>query len=101
MPQINKNGNFSFDDSGEQAGDKNVSLELDTNAVPGLADFEEGDQVKLSVTGKLGAIDQDGMASIEVSDIQTEPMNVGAKKYREMIRKPKAKDTYSMQNQNA
>ena len=80
QPTLDQGDSYKVD-SGEMDDLTNVkgSLRLDTSSIPGLQDYQEGDEVILEVKAKLGPVGKDGMADLQILRVKPEDMDYGAK----------------------
>ena len=80
QPTLDNAGKYKAD-SGEMddlAGAKG-SLRLDPSSVPGLEQYQEGDEVMMEVKARLGAVGEDGMADFEIVRVKPKDMDYGSK----------------------
>lgn len=80
--RFNKEGKFrTAQGTDELSGHEGISLQMDP-AYKGLSDYEEGDEVDISIKARIGAEGEDGKRQMEVLTCNVEPMPGEAKMYR-------------------
>lgn len=80
--RFNKEGKFrTAQGTDDLSGHEGISLQMDP-AYKGLSDYEEGDEVDITIKARIGAEGEDGKRQMEVLTCQVEAMPGEAKMYR-------------------
>ena len=82
VSKFNEKGNYrTASGTDDLQGMEGVTLSVPGD-VEGISDYKEGDEVDLTIKGRVGAPDQDGKVSIEVINLDLKAMPSEAKMFR-------------------
>lgn len=80
--RFSKEGKFRSSSGTDELGaDEKIDLSVDPSKYASDG-YEEGDEIDLNIKGRIGGMDENGKAKIEVLTCEIAPMPGAAKKYR-------------------